>query len=330
MRAKSLFQIICLLNCISILSCIQRIPFSGHKPGKTHQSKPCNIRCAQGYHLTKDCRCVQNTVCIALACPEGMIRVPPLCKCVKKKDHRPRLPPRPKCQRPKNCQIQQCYPGYHVCNQCKCTPVSNRMCRKACPPGQTIRPGKCECVPIRKCQIKSCKEGFIVDKSKCACVKKSSSLPPSNQCKIASCDPRYQLNQQKCKCEVKIGIICLIGCPPGMRVFPGKCKCVYPPRCPIKTCKNGFKICGKSCKCVASKPWNPSDSFPDQWTRPRPLPVPLPYPYPFYKRNCYRQIYNPFRLYNNILDKNVSPNLNWAHRQIKPYRQRRHYLGTSK
>lgn len=242
-----------------------------------------------------------------------------------------------------NCQIQSCYPGYKVYDECKCTPVSLRKCRKGCPPGQTIRPGKCECVPKRSCQIRTCISGYYINQHECKCVNGSGSPPAdsppsSNQCQISSCDHRYKLNSKKCRCEVKRGATCRIGCPRGMRVYPGKCKCVWPPKCPITSCSHGFRICEKSCKCVKSDGGKPGHFNPRPHPNPHPEPCfePSPKPYPIWFPKNYKHTYNPYRLYDRYMDKDVSPELKWAHRQIRPYtrrgrgRRRKVYLGSSK
>ena len=304
------------------------------KPGfkycfKTHQCirKPCNIRCAKGYFLTKDCRCEKNqTFCIALACPPGYIRKPPSCKCVKKSPPKPPLPPPPvppknckisKCRTgykinknckcvpkslfvcyklcpprqhirpgscvcvpkrscqiltckngykldygncrcvkktppppppPKNCKISSCYAGYRVNGNCACEPVGPPVCRIFCRKGTTLRPGKCVCDPIRKCQIRRCKFGNRLDYGKCKCVKKTPPKP-FEPCNIKSCDYRYEVSPNKCACRVKRGPTCRKGCPRGLRIFPGRCKCVKPPSCPITSCKEGYHLNKRQCKC---------------------------------------------------------------------------------
>jgi hypothetical protein len=216
--------------------------------------------------------------------------------------------------------------------------VSNRFCRKGCRPGYTIRPGRCVCDPIRNCQIKSCKKGFYLNSKKCACVKISkpipvpqppaTSPPVSNNCHIKSCDCRYYLNQKSCRCKVKRGPICKIGCPRGMRVFPGKCKCVYPPKCPIVKCKSGFTLCSKRCKCVRKKvelPSTPSKPFVPKICVPK-------YSFPDHYFNG--QNFNPNYWYQNSYRRYVIPEYRWAKRQMAPYTRntyhgRKHIIGSS-
>ena len=200
-------------------------------------------------------RCVkqQNTVCIALACPPGYIRKPPSCTCVKKTPALPKPSP-PAPSPPSGCHIASCFEGYAVNDKCKCVPKSLIVCLKLCQPGFHIRPGSCVCVPKRSCQIKACKRGFKLDSRSCQCVRSYSSPPsvPPKSCGIRSCDSRYSLSLATCKCKVKFGPICKIGCPPGLRVFPGRCKCVRPPRCPIKLCRQGYYLNRTGCRCVES------------------------------------------------------------------------------
>lgn len=214
-------------------------PVKESKQKKPSIKKPCNIRCAKGYHITKECKCKLNKPKSTTPCPPGFEPKPPSSTCVPKSTSKPK--------NDRKCLIKSCFPGYKINQKCKCVPISLIVCLKLCPKGQHIRPGSCICEPKRNCLIKKCKSGSSLDKSKCACVLDNSS---ANQCNIQRCDHRYRINQKKCICEPKPGPICKIGCPHGMRVFPGKCRCVYPPVCPITNCRKGFNLNVRICKCV--------------------------------------------------------------------------------
>ena len=155
-------------------------------------------------------------------------------------------------------------------------------CRKGCPRGQVIRPGKCQCVPRRSCQITQCKPNTFLNSKKCGCFPVVSPpskppappalpappLPPSGSCHIATCDYRYRLNKQKCKCQIKRGIMCRKGCRPGFRIYPGKCKCIKIPFCLISSCVKGFRLSGNKCVVQISRPWVFSRSLSEnkQWS----------------------------------------------------------------
>ena len=221
-------------------------------------------RCPRGQTYSyKLRRCKKNepVFCIALACPPGFIRKPPSCKCVRKTPALPPVKP-PKPSPPKNCNISSCYAGYFISNRCKCQAERGPTCRKGCRPGYTIRPNSCVCVPRRSCQIQTCKSGFKRNNSQCKCDPVGPSLPSPAppappvtpvspaKCYIKSCDPRYEVSKSKCVCKVKLGPTCRIGCPPGLRVFPGRCRCVRPPKCPIRSCRSGSRLDHSKCKCV--------------------------------------------------------------------------------
>lgn len=226
-----------------------------HKVVRPRPPFICRRACPKGFILTPDCKCVPDQkVCIALACPEGQRRNPKTCQCEPIKKHPP-----------KNCRIKQCLKGYKISSSCTCVrAIPGPYCFVGCKKGEMQVPGTCDCVPYRKCKIKTCRTPAILNKQcKCEmpqdycdikCPKGTKfqfpcQCVPIKSCSISKCDHRYRLDPQSCKCKVKPGPICKIGCPPGMRVFPGRCRCVYPPKCSIQACKKGFNLHFDKCKC---------------------------------------------------------------------------------
>lgn len=198
----------------------------------------CLKLCPPGQRIEPPCNCVpekeEPVFCIQSLCPDGSSRDPKTCKC-------PEPFPNPICiqsicpkgqkRDPKDCQCKPlmqckklCPSGYELTGFCDCTKKPPVICKAIpCPPGTRRKEGSCDCVrdPILQplCLIKSCKPGFELDKN--------------------------------CRCVISFGAICEIGCPPGLRVYPGRCECVRPITCAINSCQRGYSV-GDDCQCEES------------------------------------------------------------------------------
>ena len=168
----------------------------------------CKKPCPEGFHVNEDCSCTEGKFCIQVVCdPLGYIRDYRNCGCIPPEELLP--------YKPIVCPNANCPRGVKILPNCKCDfPFPPDFPDKPIP------------LPI---------------------------LPPiMNECPIEKCDERFQLDYRKCDCVPWKGGICKIGCLGGRRVYamPGiiNCKCTFPPKCRIKSCKNNAKLV--NCKCV--------------------------------------------------------------------------------
>ena len=153
------------------------------------------------------------------------------------------------------CSIGTCHHHFNLdLSTCKCNQNFGPTCRKGCPPGQKIYgiPGKinCKCEDKVTCPITSCKGPAKLVGCECK-------APPQNMCLIQKCHPYFDFNSSNCSCNEKMGAICLIGCPPGKKVYavPGKinCKCENIIKCPIQSCKASSQLVNCQCQKKSSK-----------------------------------------------------------------------------
>ena len=268
---------ICILICTLSLHVFARDPLI------------CEKGCKDGYYINEDCSCSEARFCTMEACPNfGEVKDFRNCSCTPKDDILPyepiicksikckpgyKIDKNCKCQLestspgdfpefpefpefpdfpgfPKKCQIKSCNRHFRFDKKsCSCKKWKGGTCRKGCPRGMRIYalPKKinCNCVKIIKCPITSC-----IGSSKlynCKCVPNDFPIPP--KCGIKSCKNMFELFRPKCKCRRESLPSCKKGCPRGMMIKPGTCKCVKRPRCSIKKCHKGYRLNRRKCQC---------------------------------------------------------------------------------
>ena len=102
-------------------------------------------------------------------------------------------------------------------------------------------------------------------------------------CNIKECKPGMQLDNEFCECVKSFGPTCRIGCPRGMVVYSGLCKCIKPYECAIKSCKSpGFINFDCECEmpqdyCDIECPFGTEFEFPCQCV-PKTIIEPMPEP----------------------------------------------------
>jgi hypothetical protein len=163
------------------------------------------------------------------------------------------------------CQ-KGCPDGFHVNHDCSCS--EGRVCiALACDNPDHIREYRgCGCIPRDELLPYDpivcpniCPPGSKIN-AQCNCDDIFPGFPdpdpiptwPDDKCLINKCDRRFQFVQSKCICKPWRGATCRKGCPKGMRIYayPNirvNCKCEYPPKCKIKSCKGSAQLV--DCKC---------------------------------------------------------------------------------
>ena len=233
-------------------------------PGKCQcvTKRTCHIKeCVGSASVNEFCKCEQQNqyVCDKL-CEKGF-RIEAPCNCV---------PDQISDDGTFNdCKINQCKPGFFLDSDfCECEEKDEPVCEIECPMGQIVYPGICKCVQEYECDIQSCKGSstltldcqcaedacsiqcppHTVFQAPCACVPSTEQVSP-DLCNILKCKAGFSLDSQECDCVEVLGITCRIGCPPGFKVFPGKCECLPQIDCPIAQCSQPATL-SDDCFCL--------------------------------------------------------------------------------
>lgn len=194
--------------------------------------------CGKGYYLDYSlCKCIKidlSPICEPQICDKGFVFNEEYCECI------PSFLPK-RCVLPKSCPSGQ----YFSALLCKC--IKPVYCiQSVCQNLMGRNPETCAC-NIKSCPGSPCKEGYVRNIIDCKCTPREL---PKSQCGISKCHPKYRLNKKRCECKKKMGVVCEKACLHGLEIFPGKCKCVKPPKCNITQCKYGYYLDYEDCKCV--------------------------------------------------------------------------------
>lgn len=230
----------------------------------------CLIMCPPGQRVYPGfCQCVEEYDCEIQSCKYPAI-LDDFCECAPSSEISSEESPDPgsestteseEVETNPDCFISECADSFRLNSEgCQCEPQTGFNCEKSCDPDFEILDAKnCECVENDQCFVKSCRNPFFLN-DLCECEPPQDycdvECPPrtkfefpcqcvpsfdndfAQKCLISKCKKQFQLDEENCECQERMGIICKIGCPPGMKVYPNACKCVPEIQCGIKSCSD--------------------------------------------------------------------------------------------